>query len=246
MESKTAEVEGRSAPTGSVPIGLVGRDRELRLLQSALESAGSGSGGVALLSGEPGIGKTRLADVLADHARANGAVVLWGRTWEAGGAPSYWPWTMALRSHLRSVGPVDFVDVGPGAAALVDVVPELAAALPPTTSSPAADPATARFELFEAVTGVLRALADDRPLLIVLDDVHAADTPSLLLLQYLAGQLERKPDTACRRLPRRGARPHAPAARSLGGRRAQPEHHPGAAYRAGRYERRRHHPRCHR
>lgn len=189
MESKTAEVEGRSAPTGSVPIGLVGRDSELRLLQSALESAGSGSGGVALLSGEPGIGKTRLADVLADHARANGAVVLWGRTWEAGGAPSYWPWTMALRSHLRSVGPVDFVDVGPGAAALVDVVPELAAALPPTTSSPAADPATARFELFEAVTGVLRALADDRPLLIVLDDVHAADTPSLLLLQYLAGQL---------------------------------------------------------
>src|SRR5688500_17662954 len=70
----------------------VGRDDELVELLEALEGAASGRGGLILIGGEPGIGKSRLADELAKRARAQGHLVLWGRGWEDAGAPPYWPW----------------------------------------------------------------------------------------------------------------------------------------------------------
>jgi len=80
----------------------VGRERELDLLLGSFADVLTGSGRLCLVVGEPGIGKTRLADELAAHARARGAGVLVGRCWEAGGAPAYWPWVQSLRGLLRT------------------------------------------------------------------------------------------------------------------------------------------------
>ena len=79
----------------------VGRERELAELVAGLDDAFARRGRLFLLEGEPGIGKSRLAEELAAHARARGARVLVGRCWEAGGAPAYWPWTQSLRAYLR-------------------------------------------------------------------------------------------------------------------------------------------------
>ena len=76
----------------------VGREAELDQLLSLLDEAQAGRGRIALLVGEPGIGKSRLADEVMNTARARGAVVLIGRCWEAGGAPAYWPWVQSLRA----------------------------------------------------------------------------------------------------------------------------------------------------
>ena len=83
----------------------VGRQRELGTLLEGLESAVAGRGRLILVGGEPGIGKSRLADELAGMARDRGLGVLWGRGWEDAGAPAYWPWVQALRTLLRAVTP---------------------------------------------------------------------------------------------------------------------------------------------
>jgi predicted ATPase len=91
-----------------------------------LEEALAGRGGLFLIAGQPGIGKSRLLDELAHHARDNGANVLWGRCWEARGAPAYWPWVQLLRAHVRACDP-DMLrtQLGAGAADVAQMVPEL-------------------------------------------------------------------------------------------------------------------------
>src|ERR671923_1586327 len=79
----------------------VGRERELGELDLGLRSAVAGRGRLFLLSGEPGVGKSTLADVVSQRAAAHGCRSVWGRCWEAGGAPAYWPWLQAIRSYLR-------------------------------------------------------------------------------------------------------------------------------------------------
>src|SRR5258708_37086296 len=79
----------------------IGRGRELGELESGVHEALEGSGGLFLLVGEPGIGKTRLADELGRRAHGQGFTVHWGRCWEAGGAPAFWPWMQIFRSMLR-------------------------------------------------------------------------------------------------------------------------------------------------
>src|SRR5260370_4702026 len=86
----------------------VGRSVELRQLVAALEHALEGRGGMFLLSGEPGIGKTRVAEQLAHEAQRRGAAAYWGRSTLAEGAPPYWPWVQILRSVLRDVGDAEF------------------------------------------------------------------------------------------------------------------------------------------
>jgi len=85
-----------AAPGSGMP--LVGREAELRLLGEALGDALEGRGGLRLLAGEPGIGKTRLAEAVAEEARHRGAAVARGAAWDGGGAPALWPWTEALRA----------------------------------------------------------------------------------------------------------------------------------------------------
>ena len=83
----------------------VGRSRELAVLPAALRQAAAGDARLALVSGEPGIGKTELARAFARAAADDGALVLWGSAWEDGGAPPYWPWVQVLRSYARQAGP---------------------------------------------------------------------------------------------------------------------------------------------
>src|SRR5688500_1799423 len=100
----------------------VGRDAELALLGEAVRSGVSGNGRLVLVAGEAGIGKSRLVEEAAVEASALGAEVVWGRCWEAGGAPAYWPWIEALRELAASRG-----DALPPArrAAVARIVPEL-------------------------------------------------------------------------------------------------------------------------
>jgi DNA-binding SARP family transcriptional activator len=181
----------RPALIGARATGVfVGRERELAELLAGLEGAHSGRGGLFLISGEPGIGKSRLADELANRAALRGARLLVGRSWEAGGAPAFWPWVQALRTLVRERDPERLrSDVGAGAPDLAQVLPELRELLPGLPEPPLLDSEGARFRLFDAVASFLRASAETQPLLVVLDDLHAADEPSLLLLQFVAREL---------------------------------------------------------
>src|SRR6185436_11407692 len=79
----------------------IGRKPELELLRAGLERAIGGRGGTFLIAGEPGIGKSELADRVAAEAEAHGAEVIWGRAWEGEGAPPYWPWAQIFRSYAQ-------------------------------------------------------------------------------------------------------------------------------------------------
>jgi hypothetical protein len=167
----------------------VGREAELSLLVAALDQARSGRGSLFLIGGEPGIGKSRLADEFSKHARSTGAPVLWGRSWDVGGAPAYWPWVQALRGYLRNVEPALVgKQLGPAASDLVQILPELRTIVT-EPSSPPPDPEWARFQLFDSTASFLRNVARDHEMVVVLDDLHAADTASILFLRFLASQL---------------------------------------------------------
>ena len=168
----------------------VGREAELGELRDAVDEARAGRGELVLLVGEPGIGKTRTAEELATYAQVNGMRVHWGRCHEAEGAPAYWPWAEAIRSYVREADPVGLAwELGSSAAEVARIVPELREQLGSVPE--AGDPTTeeARFRLFDSVTTFLTAAARSRPMMIVLDDLHWADEPSLLLLRFLAGGL---------------------------------------------------------
>jgi predicted ATPase len=145
----------------------VGRDRELAELDQALERARSSRGGLYLIAGEPGIGKTRLAAEVAERAERRGMHVCWGRCWEAGGAPALWPFR--------------------------EVLDGLGLALPRGVTIAASEGPEARFALFQAIARTLAERAADAPLLLVLEDLHAADRTTLLLLERLAAQLHALP-----------------------------------------------------
>jgi len=182
-------MEGKaSQPRGSGVF--VGRERELRELEAGLEDAFSGRGRLFLIGGEPGIGKSRLADELATLAGERGASVLWGRCWEAGGAPAYWPWVQSLRSYLRDCNQETLIaELGNGASDLAQILPELREMITDLPAPPSLDSEGARFRMFDSLSRFLRAASEARPLTFVLDDLHAADTPSLILLRFLAGEL---------------------------------------------------------
>src|SRR5437016_2078313 len=172
----------------------VGRHDELVELRAGLEDAVTGRGRFFLVVGEAGIGKTRLVEELAREAAARGHLVLWGRCWESEGAPPYWPWIQVIRAYLRtarSEGPPR-VAGGAGAPYLAQLVPELGGLDSPAPSAPPQSE-HARFYLFDAVATFLGSRPDRTPLVLVFDDLQWADTPSLLLLQFLVHELR---DTA--------------------------------------------------
>ena len=168
----------------------VGREAELRDLEAALAAASAGQGGLVMVGGEPGIGKSRLVGELSERARALDAEVVWGRCWEAGGAPAYWPWVQAIRAYGRRVDRSALQEQLAGAGDEVGyLLPEFRDLLPGSPVPDAPDSDSARFRLFDATSSFLRRAAEARPLMLVLEDLHAADAPSMLLLQFVAGEL---------------------------------------------------------
>ncbi|MDT5117464.1 MAG: hypothetical protein QOE30_3203, partial [Mycobacterium sp.] len=165
------------------PGPFVGRGRELERLLSAWQTALAGGVRTVLIAGEPGVGKTRLAGEWSKQAYEQGAVVLYGRCDEDLGAP-YQPFAEALRSlvpcmganRLRGLRGVEaLLPLVPG---LTDVVPDLA---PPTR----ADPDTERYALFDALVALLEIASSSTPIVLILDDLHWAAKPTLLLLRHL-------------------------------------------------------------
>lgn len=187
LETVTEPPEPREQGRGV----FVGRERELEQLRQALDDALAGQGRLVLVSGEPGIGKSRLVDELIQAARERHARVLVGRCWEAGGAPPYWPWVQALRTLVEEAEAEQLrAQLGAGAVDLAQLLPELRELFPDLPEPPPLESAGARFRLFEAASSFLRSASRARPLVLALDDLHAADEPSLLLLQFLARQLD--------------------------------------------------------
>ncbi len=181
--------ESRGDPDASAA-PLVGRERELAELRAALDTALAGHGRLVLLGGEPGIGKTRLAAVLADEARARDVAVWWGRGWEDGSAPAFWPWNTALRPWAEAVPQEVLVAaVGVRGAELAHVFPVLRERLQGLADSESWESDQARFRLFDAVSRFLAAVAAPAGLVVVLDDVHWADRPTLKLLEFVAADL---------------------------------------------------------
>jgi DNA-binding NarL/FixJ family response regulator len=176
---------------GRVGDFFVGREGELAALTKALDDSQAGRGRIVMLCGEPGIGKTRTAEAAAGLAESRGFAVLWGRCYEVAGAPPYWPWVQALRGWLDSSSDEQLRRcAGSGAGTIADLVGELRErlpGLPPTPPAPHDD--VARFRLFEAISALWRRAAAERPLLLVLDDLHWADTPSLKLLEFFSHEV---------------------------------------------------------
>jgi len=156
---------------GGMPRPLVGRTVELAAVGESLADLRDGAGALVLLVGEPGIGKSRLAEEVARLAMRDGARVVWGRAWEAGGAPPFWPWIQLLRGVESSSAEARLLEGGRGGA----VSPE------------------DRFLLFDAVTRGLATATADHPTVAILEDLHAADEPSLHLLAFVANHLRGMP-----------------------------------------------------
>lgn len=141
--------------------GFIGRERELAELAGVLDAARAGSGAVVLVEGEPGMGKTALANEAVHRAREQGWVSAWGSCQESDGAPAYWPWIQVLRGLE-------------GARELLVEGRE-----------------SSRFRLFDEMIEVLRRSSSGEGLLIVLDDLHAAELASLRLLHILAAEISK-------------------------------------------------------
>ena len=176
------------APTRAA---FVGRSEELAELRRALDALPAGRGSLFLLTGEPGIGKTRLAEELAAAAVQSGVGVHWGRCLDDDGRPAYWPWAQVVKSCVRAGEAAEIAaSLAPDALPLAELVPDLRPHLRDVAASTgASDPETARFRLFQALTAAMRRVAAGRPMLVILDDLHWADLPSLRMLEFLVYEL---------------------------------------------------------
>src|SRR5580704_12622057 len=166
----------------------VGRERELAELHAGLDDVSASHGRLFLLSGEPGIGKTRLAEEISRDAAVRGIRVVWGRCWEGGGAPAYWPLIEILRACIDERESEELKALlGSGASEIAQLIPDLKLSLPSDKETKTtSDPESARFRLFDAVATVLKNVSRVSPLLIVVDDLHDADQPSLQMLRFIA------------------------------------------------------------
>jgi DNA-binding CsgD family transcriptional regulator len=168
---------------------LVGRERELAALVDHLESALAAHPRVVLCRGEPGIGKTRMAEELTVLAATRGVPTAWGLAAESSGAPPYWPWRQVLRAVSASVDVITIADK-------LRLTPDLLRFAPEVFDAPGdrgvSGSSEDRFRLFDAVARLLSDITASAPWVIVLDDAHRADYGSLLLLHHVVRTLARE------------------------------------------------------
>lgn len=168
----------------------VGRKHELERLHASLAAAGDGHGGLAVLVGPAGIGKTRCVEEAIARLELPPGRILRGRSSEQTGAPAFWPWRRALRPFFTRQADATLRDsLGLDAAALAALIPELRTRLPDVSRDAAADPQEGRFALLEGVSSWLLRAAASESLVVFLDDIQWADASSLELLALLAPDL---------------------------------------------------------
>lgn len=184
---------GESPGRYPMPSGrlFIGRDWEVAQVRAAFRETQAGRGQFFLVSGEAGIGKTRLVGRLAAFAEEEQASVLWGRCWEGEEAPAFWPWIQILRNIIRAL------DRSPGGRIsgnapleMTTMLREIQEFLFANVETPPHLPSDqARFRFFDAATRLIERATAERPLVLILEDLHEADRSSLLLLDFLARQL---------------------------------------------------------
>jgi tetratricopeptide (TPR) repeat protein len=190
----------------------VGRGRELEILTAGLRDARAGRARFILVTGDAGIGKTRVVEELVSRSELAAGRVLWGRAPEQTGAPSYWPWIRALEAYVAAANGALREEMGPDAPVLAYLVPAMRLRCPDIEAvPPAGGDAEARFKLLDAVTSFLCRAAAHEPLLLVLEDIHWADEASLALLGFIADELR-----SARLLLVATCREHEPHRRSRG------------------------------
>ncbi len=166
-----------------------GREVELARLETAWQRALAGTRQVALVAGEPGIGKTRLAAELARRAHGD-EIVLYGRCDEEAVVP-YQPFVEALRSYVAACPVSALRERLRGLEGdLARLFPELLGRLSEPMPSAPSDPESERYRLFEAITGLVTGITSAHPTVLILDDLHWADKPTLLLLRHLARSVQ--------------------------------------------------------
>lgn len=180
--------QGTSVAPGSA---FIGRERELAELVAGLPAARGGRGSLFLIRGDAGIGKTRLAEELTRRAAEQGTAVVWGRCIEGAGAPAFWPWLQLLRtiSSHASLRTTLSEQQRAESERLIQALHQGSAATAGESSAATwAQAETERFQLFDAITMFLRGIGEHAACGFVLDDLHVADLPSLLLLAFVARQ----------------------------------------------------------
>jgi tetratricopeptide (TPR) repeat protein len=165
----------------------VGRIQEISDLEDRLRSAVGGRGSLMLLSGEPGIGKTRTCDKLAAEAQRLAMIVAWGRCWEGHGASQYWPWVQIVRQLMMAVPSERLAEWTRCHSATV------AALLPDGRRTNAVGAPQDRFQLYQGVLDIVHWATQSAPLLLVIDDLQGADEGSLLLLDFVARDIAAAP-----------------------------------------------------
>jgi len=172
----------------------VGRNAELERLGRRLAEVRRGRGGLVLIGGEPGIGKTRLVEEVAEQAVRDGATVLWGHCYEGEWTPPYAPFTEAIEADLVHTDPEELrTSLGPEGPVLAQLVPKLRTILPDLPDAVALPPDEERFRLLDAAAQYFAARAQREPLLLCLDDLHWVDRGSLAMLRHLARLAARNP-----------------------------------------------------
>lgn len=168
----------------------VGRDAERLLLRRLLQAGGAGQGMLAMVAGEPGVGKSRLAEEVAAEARQSGFQVLTGRCYDMQGTPPYIPFVEAFEAVVRALDPGALRDIlGDDAAEVAKLVPKLRLVLSDVPAPLELPPEQERRYLLNSLCDVVGRLAAGAPLLLVLEDLHWADESTLVLLEHLAGRL---------------------------------------------------------
>lgn len=182
---------GARAGDGRGP--LVGREEQLARAHAALDELGRGRGRALLYEGEAGAGKTRLLDEVAEAARAAGVRVARGTARESGG-PAFAIWSDALADLFAASSDAELARLA-DAPWLAQLVPSLRDRVPGLGVADLREALApeARWRLFEAVKRTLVAASDERPVALLLDDLHWADAASLRLVDFLLGDLVRRP-----------------------------------------------------